>query len=325
MEPPENAPASRGTGSTSSPRTVVHRTASMTRPTPCVARLPSFHPRISREQVFNAGKGRVRARNMLGFVHGDHTQRRDPPAPAGNRRDGGPARAPGRPVLGAQGPRRVVDPEGRGRRGRGPARVRAARVRRGDRHAAPRRRARRARLREAQERQASCWPSRSPATSTRTPSAATRSSSSGRRAPAACSPSRRSTAPSGSRWTPRARSSTPRRPSSSTGWRRCSPALEMPGVGVEPTRPLGQSDLNRPRLPVTPPGRDRAIVRAAGGLAARRRARWLPWWSNFSALSGFSRAESVRISPWKSRHSPTPASPAHTRARRCCGCSPTSA
>src|SRR5215204_3393725 len=31
----------------------------------------------------------------------------------------------------------------------------------------------------------------------------------------------------------------------------------MPGVGVEPTRPLGQSDLNRPRLPVTPPGRGR--------------------------------------------------------------------
>jgi hypothetical protein len=51
---------------------------------------------------------------------------------------------------------------------------------------------------------------------------------------------------------------------------------------------------------------------------------WLPWSSNFSALSGFSRAESQLPPLWKFRHSPTPASPAHTRGRPCCDCSPTS-
>ena len=68
----------------------------------------------------------------------------------GNGGPRGPARPSGRPVLGAQGPRRVVDPQGRARRRRGPARVRAARVRRGDGHAAAGRRARRPRVREAQ-------------------------------------------------------------------------------------------------------------------------------------------------------------------------------
>ena len=38
----------------------------------------------------------------------------------------------------------------------------------------------------------------------------------------------------------------------------------VPGVGVEPTRPLGQSGLNRPRLPITPPGRGSGIVVLAG-------------------------------------------------------------
>ena len=48
------------------------------------------------------------------------TQRRHPPAPRRARRPRGPARAPGRPVLGEARRRRLVDPEGRVR-GRGGA------------------------------------------------------------------------------------------------------------------------------------------------------------------------------------------------------------
>ena len=57
--------------------------------------------------------------------------------------------------------------------------------------------------------------------------------------------------------------------------RRCS-APELPGVGVEPTRPLGQSGLSRPRIPIPPPGRDAAIVSEPSGSRDREQGR-LPW------------------------------------------------
>ena len=59
-------------------------------------------------------------------------------------------------------------------------------------------------------------------------------------------------------------------------------------MGVEPTRPRGQSDLSRPRLPVTPPGRggDRTPAEKTGNLTVARRRHGYPEPSNFSALCG---------------------------------------
>ena len=118
------------------------------------------------------------------------------------RRDAGArgaARASGRAVLGQEGPRGVVDPEGRARRGRG-------RRRRARSASSPRRpgsepmpgRARRPRRRSSRRRARSCRRGRSRAISTRRPSDRTRFRCNGRRARAGCRSSRRSTAPSGS-------------------------------------------------------------------------------------------------------------------------------
>ena len=110
----------------------------------------------------------------------------------------GAARASRRAVLGQEGPRRVVDPEGRARRGRGRARVRAARVRGGDRQHARTRASSTTSAACVRNRARSCRRGRSRATSTRARSARTRSRWSGRRGPAAGASSPRSTAPSGS-------------------------------------------------------------------------------------------------------------------------------
>ena len=70
---------------------------------------------------------------------GGRPQRGDPAAPGRADRAAGPARAHGRAVLGAQGRRRLVDPQGRARCGRRPARGGRARVHRGARQPAARR------------------------------------------------------------------------------------------------------------------------------------------------------------------------------------------
>src|SRR6185437_14023487 len=67
------------------------------------------------------------------WTHG-REERRAFAVPGVGRRDGrGPPRAPGWPVLGEEGRRRVVDPQGRVRAVRRPPRHRAARVPRGGR------------------------------------------------------------------------------------------------------------------------------------------------------------------------------------------------
>ena len=98
----------------------VHRTASIERPTPRVACGHHRTPSICPVPALYPPRKRCPRPNMLRCGDGGDAQRGDPPAPAGDRADGGAARASGRPVLGAQGPRRMVDTEGRGRCGEDP-------------------------------------------------------------------------------------------------------------------------------------------------------------------------------------------------------------
>ena len=128
-------------------------------------------------------------------------------------RAAGPSR---RAVLGPQGSRRLVDPEGRICGGRGAARGRAARIRGGDRRATGGRLPAAGRG-GAAGRQASSAPGRSRAISIPRRSSPTRSSSNGRRAAAARRAFPRSIAPNGSRPTRRGRRFCPASAPSSTG------------------------------------------------------------------------------------------------------------
>ena len=271
------------------------------------------------------------AADLLGYAPmATPTERRHPALAARRgRRAGGAARPSRRSVLGQEGPRRVVDPEGRVRRGRGSARVRAARVRGGDGHDAAGGRAGRARLGALGERQDRARPSPPPATSTRPPCAATRSSSSGRRAPGASRRSRRSTARRGSASPRRASGSTPRRPRSSTASRR--PRRGMTRARGRAARP-GSAHArggSRTHMPSRAAGfkptasdqfRHPGVARLHG---IRTAAATLN--SETSRRSRGLISADPSLPRWKSPLSPMPASPDHTAARRCCGCSPTSA
>ena len=138
-------------------------------------------------------------------------------------RAAGPARAHGRAVLGAQGRRRLVDPQGRARRGRRPARGGRARVHRGARQPAAPRHPRCRWARCASPAASGSPSSRSRVTSTPTRSSATPSRWSGRAGRGACRSSPRSTVPRGSGSTTDGAPSSAASCRSSTGSRPCSP------------------------------------------------------------------------------------------------------
>ena len=217
---------------------------------------------------------------------------------------------PGGPFWAAQGRRRVVDPQGRARRRRGAAGVRAARVRRGDRHDAPDGRARPPR--RGRGRRAARWwrPGRPRATSTPRRSAATRSSSSGRRARAAAqefpevdragwfglAEAREKLLPAQARV---------RRPAR-------APRSDLSGStrgGTRTHTPSRAAAFKPPAVPVRLPGRA-VIVRPAGRILTSPEAAATLKPSNLSAPAGFSRTEPFPRPSWKSPHSSTPASPA---------------
>ena len=91
---------------------------------------------------------------------------------------------------------------------------------------------------------------------------------------------------------------------------RSSAATNMPGVGLEPTRPCGQPGLRRPRVPVPPPGRAWESYGYPGNPATSQP----PDCSNGGRT----------LHAWKPQPSNTPAPPAFTDARRCSDCSRTS-
>ena len=164
---------------------------------------------------------------------------------------------------------------------------------------AARRRAGRARRRQAQERQAGARASRPRATST--PATVDSNTFEVEWPPRS---GRRQSFPEVDRaeWfgaRRRAREAQPRAGGVRRPARGAARDVRMPGVGLEPTRPRGQSGLSRPRLPVTPPGRTASLVsgrrrrlrcaRPRGGPDAGFWAGY-PVRSNFSAPAGLSRA-----------------------------------